>query len=175
MKAHLLYETRDIDLGLELPWQGEALEQDLGLDTLLDVMAGGDPYVRLVAERLLLNGLTDPAEIRYRQDVLADLLEKPEVARELYSLAVAAQESKKEARFFLFRRLARNAAQQVASDAGAAPRCHPAAAGVRRQGEEGSARWGCATSSPRSRRSWTTSISPRLSRTCASCGSSADR
>jgi len=102
MKAHLLFEKRDIDLGLELPRQGEALEQDLGLGTLLDVMAAGDPYVRLVAERLLLNGLTDPEEIRYRQDVLADCLQKPEVARELYSLAVAAQESKKEARFFLF-------------------------------------------------------------------------
>ncbi|HLY86490.1 MAG TPA: hypothetical protein VKO84_08275 [Gaiellaceae bacterium] len=103
MKAHLLFEKQEIDLNLELPWQSEALEQDLGLDTLLDVMAAGDPFARVVAERLLLNGLTEPEEILYRQAVLADCLQKPEVARELYSLAVEALQSKKEARFFLFR------------------------------------------------------------------------
>jgi len=103
MKAHLLFEKHDVDLAAELPWQGEALEQDLGLDTLLDVMAAEDPYVRVVAERMLLNGLTEPEEILYRQAVLADCLEKPEVPRELYSLAVEALESKKAARFFLFR------------------------------------------------------------------------
>lgn len=103
MKAHLLFASRDVDLDQELPWQAEALEQDLGLDTLLNVMAGGDPYLREVAERTLLNGLTDPEEILYRQDVLSDFLQKPEAARELYALAIDALESRREARFFLFR------------------------------------------------------------------------
>lgn len=103
MKAHLLYEQRDIDLGQELPWQAEALEQDLGLDTILNVMAAGDPFLHEVAERTLLNGLTDPEEILYRQDVLSDFVQSPEAARELYALAIDALESRKEARFFLFR------------------------------------------------------------------------
>ena len=103
MKAHLLYETRDVDLAQALPWQAEALKQDLGLDTVLNVMARGDPFLREVAERTLLNGLAATDEIVYRQEVLSDFLRKPEVARELYSLATEALESKKEARFFLFR------------------------------------------------------------------------
>jgi hypothetical protein len=94
MKAHLLFERRDAELEREPPWQAEALKQ---------VMAGGDPYLRQVAERMLLNGLDEPAAIRYRQDVLSDFLERPDAARELYAIAVAALESRKEARFFLFR------------------------------------------------------------------------
>jgi MutS domain V len=103
MRAHLLYESRDIDLAPELPWQAGALEQDLGLDTVLDVMAAGDPFLRDVAERTLLDWLTEPREIVYRQEVLADFLRKPEAARELYAVAREALESRKEARFFLFR------------------------------------------------------------------------
>jgi DNA mismatch repair ATPase MutS len=103
MRAHLLYEKRDVDLAQQLPWQAAALEQDLGLDTVLNVMAAGDPFLREVAERTLLNGLTDAEEIVYRQEVLSDFLRKPEAARELYALAVEALESRKEARFFLFR------------------------------------------------------------------------
>jgi MutS domain V len=102
MKAHLIYENQDLDLERELPWQASALEQDLDLGTILEVMASGDPFLREVAKRTLLNGLTDPEQIRYRQDVLSDLLRKPEVTRELYALANDALESKKEARFFLF-------------------------------------------------------------------------
>jgi hypothetical protein len=103
MKAHLLHEERDFDLQQELPWQAAALEQDLGLDSILNVMAASDPFLREVAERTLLNGLTDPEEILYRQGVLSDFLQKPETARELYALAIEALESRKAARFFLFR------------------------------------------------------------------------
>lgn len=103
MKVHLLHQHRDADLGEELPWQAEALTRDLGLDTLLDVMAAGDPFLREVAARVLLNGLTEPEAIVYRQDVLADFLRSPEALRELYALAVQALEARKEARFFLFR------------------------------------------------------------------------
>lgn len=102
MKAHLLYQDWDFDLQQELPWQAAALEQDLGLDTILSVMASGDPYLREVSERIVLNWLTDPEEILYRQAVLSDFLRKPDVARELYSIATEALESRKEARFFLF-------------------------------------------------------------------------
>jgi MutS domain V len=103
MKAHLLYEKRDVDLQRELPWQAEALEQDLGLGTILNVMAAADPFLREVAGRTLLNGLTDSEEILYRQDVLSDFIQKPEVAHELYALAIEALKSRKEARFFLYR------------------------------------------------------------------------
>lgn len=103
MKAHLLFATRDAELEQPLPAHGEALKQDLGLDALLDAMSSGDAYLRDVAERTLLNGLAEPEAIRYRQDVLADCMQEPEVVRELYALAVEALDSKRKARAFLFR------------------------------------------------------------------------
>jgi MutS domain V len=103
VKVNLLHEKSDADLEQALPWNAQALEQDLGLDPLLDAMAGGDGFLREVAERVLLNGLADPDAIVFRQEVLADLLRKPDVGRELYALAVEALESRKQARFFLFR------------------------------------------------------------------------
>jgi hypothetical protein len=102
VKAHLLYADRDLDLEQELPWQAEAPKQDLGLDSILDAMAAGDGYLRLVAEQTLLNGLRDPEEVLYRQAILADFVAQPGLARELYRLAVEALETKRTRRFFLF-------------------------------------------------------------------------
>lgn len=103
MKARLLYAARDVGLEQAPPPQAEMLKQDLGLNALLDVMAAGDPYLRERAEATLLNGLDDPDEIRYRQEALADCLQAPEVARELYALAIEALDAKRKARYFWFR------------------------------------------------------------------------
>jgi DNA mismatch repair ATPase MutS len=103
MKAYLMYRDRDLDLERPPPANAEALIQDLELATLLDAIARGDEYLRQVAERSLLSGLTDPDAIRYRQRVLADCLEQPAVVRQLYELAVEAIESKQKARGFWLR------------------------------------------------------------------------
>lgn len=85
-----MHRDRDVDLEREPPVHAEALVQDLALDTLLDAMAGGDEFLRNAAHRALLETLTDPEEIRYRQRILADCLEQPEVVRAMYELAVEA-------------------------------------------------------------------------------------
>lgn len=103
MKARLLHEDRDVEPDQPLPPSADALRQDLGLDTLLDVMAAGDAYLRERAERTLLNGLSEPDAILYRQEALDDCLRNPAFARELYALAVEALDSKQKARFFWFR------------------------------------------------------------------------
>jgi DNA mismatch repair ATPase MutS len=90
MKVHLAYPDRDLDLEAEPPPNAEALTQDLGLGILLGVMSGGDKYLYEVSRRTIFASLHDPDAIRYRQAVLADCLAHPEVARELYALAVAA-------------------------------------------------------------------------------------
>jgi hypothetical protein len=64
--------------------------QDLELETLWTVMAGGDEFLFEVAKRALLSSLRDPDEIVYRQEVLADCLEYPEIVRQLYELAIEA-------------------------------------------------------------------------------------
>ena len=123
MKAHLLYRDRDIDWrwvlqaaaereatragrrrrrdsdwdpGLHLPWNSEALSEDLELDTLFTAMAGGDKLIFEVARTVLLTGLANDLEtIRYRQGVLQDCLNHPAVLRRLYAIAIEATEQEK--------------------------------------------------------------------------------
>ncbi len=103
MKAHLLFEERDLRFeiafspikgfavtGPELPPRAGELAQDLGLADLLRAMAGGDALLFDVAKLVVFESLTDPREITYRQEVLSDCLAHPEVAREIYSIAVQA-------------------------------------------------------------------------------------
>lgn len=90
MKAHLLYRDRDFDFGADLPPNHQDLIQDLELTSLLDAMAFGDKFLIEVAEKVMLASLTDPEAITYRQAVLADCMAKPDVIKEMYSIAVDA-------------------------------------------------------------------------------------
>lgn len=87
MKVQLMHPGTDFDLWSELPAHGDALAQDLELETLWTAMADGDRVLFDVVVRALLLSLREPEEIVYRQQVLTDCLEHPDVARELYVLA----------------------------------------------------------------------------------------
>ena len=71
------------------------LTQDLELRTLWNAMAAGDEFLFEMAKRAVLSSLADPDAIVYRQRVLADCLEHPEVIRQLYQLAVEALENER--------------------------------------------------------------------------------
>ena len=103
MKALLMYQDRDFDAGRELPPQEPELAADLELGTLLTAMAGGDDFLYAVARQGLYTGLTSPAEITYRQHVLADCAAHPEVTRDLYHLAVEGVAAERQVFGFLFR------------------------------------------------------------------------
>jgi hypothetical protein len=96
MKARLLHEAQDFDFDAGLPPGHEALVGDLELATLLRAMASGDDFLAGVSRKVLLTSLHDPEAIRYRQQVLADCLAKPEVIREMYAVAVGAVADKRQ-------------------------------------------------------------------------------
>lgn len=96
MNVHLLHRDREFDLQAALPPQAALLTQDLCLDSLLDAMAEGDRFVRDIAQRVLLNSLTDAAEIAYRQGILEDCLRQPAVVRQMYALAVETLERERQ-------------------------------------------------------------------------------
>lgn len=102
MKAFLLYPDRDFDMEQPLPWQAPALIQDLELTTLFNAMSLGDQFLFDVAQKAVLLSLTDLDVIRYRQDILADCLNHPEVVRSIYDLAVASIEGEKKAYWGVF-------------------------------------------------------------------------
>jgi DNA mismatch repair ATPase MutS len=95
MKAHLLYPDQDFDFTAGLPPNSADLIQDLELDTVLAAMAAGDKFLYEISTKVMLASVTDVAAIRYRQEVLADCIEQPEVIRQMYGVAVAALQEKR--------------------------------------------------------------------------------
>jgi DNA mismatch repair ATPase MutS len=87
MKAHLLFADRDFDPATPQPAQTDDLVADLGLDTVLAAMSGRDRFLPDVCRRVLFASLTDSAQIRYRQAVLADCIANPEIVRRMYGIA----------------------------------------------------------------------------------------
>ena len=103
--------------------------QDLELETLLRAMAAGDELIFDVAKRALLLSLRDPEAIVYRQQVLTDCLEHPEVVRELYSLAGEALKAEKGIWGSLLRDSPRQSAGNLGSEDGGVRRLPQTAAG----------------------------------------------
>jgi DNA mismatch repair ATPase MutS len=79
------------------PGSDDVLAQDLELETLWNAMAAGDEFLFETAKRGLLSSLRDRDAIVYRQRVLGDCLEQPEVVRRIYALALEALESERKA------------------------------------------------------------------------------
>ena len=129
MKAFLMYRDRDFDpqqllvrrekelrhnrgsdrsgvgtCGRLLPWNEEALRQDLGLDILFKAMAHGDNFLFEVAKVAVLSSLTDLDAIRYRQHVLADSLKNAQIVRDIYQIAIDAIEGEKKNYWSFFAR-----------------------------------------------------------------------
>ena len=92
MKAFLMHRDRDFDLDADLPPNSEALIQDLELNVLFNAMARGDKHLYKAARKAVLQILRDEEEIRYRQDILRDILANPLVVRQLYDLTVETRE-----------------------------------------------------------------------------------
>jgi len=103
VNVHLLHPDRDLDLEASLPPHIDLLREDLGLEVLFEVMAAGDRSVHHACRRVLMSGLEDPEEIRYRQDVIADVLAAPETFQGSYALIVTGLESAKRSSSGLFR------------------------------------------------------------------------
>lgn len=96
MKAYLLHPDQDFDFERPLPWNAEAITEDLALSPLLAAMGKGDQFVRENARKVILAGFDNNLEtIRHRLDILNDCLKEPDVVRELYAIAVEAVEKQR--------------------------------------------------------------------------------
>jgi hypothetical protein len=94
MKAFLMFRDRDFDPKQPLPPNEAVLTQDLELNTLFDAMAQGDRFLLQIAKQAVLTGLDDPDAIRYRQDILKDVLKNPAIVREIYRIPIESIEIK---------------------------------------------------------------------------------
>lgn len=114
MRPHLLYRTDNFypqwgmllkspssnrwrDREFEKNWEmlsyhNRLLIQDLELDVLFQAMAKGDQFLLEVVKNVILVSTEDTSTILYRQNILKDCIENPEVVREVYTLAYEAIE-----------------------------------------------------------------------------------
>jgi MutS domain V len=124
MKAFLMHRDRDFDpqqvltrreverrhnrgraaTQLMLPWNAQALRQDLGLDIVFDAMSSGDRFLNEVAQIALLSILTDLDAIEYRQRILLDCINNPHLVREIYQIAIDAIEGERANYWSIFNR-----------------------------------------------------------------------
>jgi len=72
----------------KLPWNEQALMQDLELETLFRAMARGDEFLFAMARQVVLTSLYDPEAVRYRQDILRDCLKNSAIVREIYQIPI---------------------------------------------------------------------------------------
>lgn len=84
MNVRLMHRETDFTAGGAAPAD---LFLDLGLSRVVEVMAAGDTTVEGACRAALSASLADASAIRYRQSVLADFLERPQLASRLYDLA----------------------------------------------------------------------------------------
>jgi hypothetical protein len=84
-----------IDLQQMLPWNEEALRNDLGLDVVLNAMALGDGYLFDTAKVAILSSIIDLDTVLYRQRVLLDCLRNAQIVRDIYRLAIEAIEGER--------------------------------------------------------------------------------
>ena len=94
MKVFLMHPNRDFDPKQKLPFNEDALTQDLELNTLFNAMAQGDEFLFDVAKQSVLSSLDSPDAIRYRQEILRDCLKNPAIVREIYSIPIESIENK---------------------------------------------------------------------------------
>lgn len=90
MRPLLMFEADDFPVVTENQPDRADLVQDLELERLWQCAAAGDRAIYASVRTAMLAGLTDPGQIRYRQDVLEDCLRAPDVVREIYQIAVQA-------------------------------------------------------------------------------------
>ncbi|HTR05809.1 MAG TPA: DNA mismatch repair protein MutS [Paraburkholderia sp.] len=95
MKAWLLYAERDFDWHRDERWNERTLTQDLELATVYGAMAAGDAFIEGVARKVLPVSLDGLDDILYRQAILKDCVSHEAIARQLYAIAVEAQETER--------------------------------------------------------------------------------
>lgn len=72
-----------------------ALMQDLELNTLFEAMAQGDEFLYEVAVPAVLSSLDGPNIITYRQEILRDCLNHPDIVRQIYRIPIELMERKR--------------------------------------------------------------------------------
>ena len=104
MRPRLLLADADVLLDAPASHEGRGLIKDLALAPLVRAMGGGDATIERIAERVLLDPLTDVTAIAHRHAVLRTCLAHPHVVRALFDLTERTLERRRRVYWGLVRR-----------------------------------------------------------------------
>lgn len=88
MKAFLMFRNQDFNPKEPLPVNVSDLVHDLELNTLFNVMSLGDSFLFDIVKEAILTSIDDRESILYRQEIMKDCLNNPEVIREIYQIPI---------------------------------------------------------------------------------------
>lgn len=97
-----MFRDKDFDIEHKLPFNEQALIQDLELNVMFNTMALNDKFLFNVARKVFLLSLKDLDTILYRQNILKDCLKNASIVREIYSIAVEAAACEKKFYYGIF-------------------------------------------------------------------------
>jgi hypothetical protein len=95
MKPHLMFKERDFRIDAQISEQNQKLIKDLELEVLFNALSSGDEFLYRVVRQACLSNLTTVEEIRYRQHILTDAINYPNVIKQMYRLTVECIEMEK--------------------------------------------------------------------------------
>lgn len=88
MNAFLMYENQAFSKKTNKTDFDNDLILDLELESILKYMSKGNKHYYEMALRAMINPLSDPSDIKYRQDVLNDFISNREILNEIYSIVI---------------------------------------------------------------------------------------
>ena len=88
MKAYLMFKDKNFVAMDSTMYNSIVTLGDIEIDTILNTISDKDLVIYNVLKRALENPLTNLEDIKYRQAVLKDSLDYPEVVRELYQICL---------------------------------------------------------------------------------------
>ncbi len=89
MKVHLLFRPDDEPVQKKIP-DGDILIQDLNLRFIFSEMAQNNSLLYEIVKNVILNSLTNPEIILYRQEIVRDSIQNPEAIQGLFMIAAKA-------------------------------------------------------------------------------------
>jgi len=81
-----MFRDRSFNVDEPEPWNSSTLVRDLDLAPLINAMANGDDFVKKVARKVLLLGVSSMDDILYRQEALRDALANQETIYSVYKV-----------------------------------------------------------------------------------------
>ena len=88
MKAYLMFKDKNFVLDDNGMYNSIVTLDDLEIESVLKYASDSDALIHNVLKKSLASPLLDLEEIEYRQEVLKDSLDNPEIVRDLYQICV---------------------------------------------------------------------------------------